>query len=155
MSKRSFLFGTLVILAGLAAATPARAGSVITTNFSFATSTPAAMEVDVTYSNVGVLSNLSPTSVTGATLTLSGDVVKIVFSPSNPGPFAVTYTLDDTATTAASGSFAVTPSVTQLNGVDFGVKTSGVPEPATLALLGIGMTGLLAFRRFFKKTSVA
>jgi hypothetical protein len=30
-----------------------------------------------------------------------------------------------------------------------------VPEPASLALIGIGMTGLLAFRRFFKKTPVA
>jgi len=29
------------------------------------------------------------------------------------------------------------------------------PEPASWALLGIGMTGFLAFRRFFKKTPVA
>jgi len=39
----------------------------------------------------------------------------------------------------------------------FGLQQSvaGVPEPASLALLGIGMTGFLAFRRLFKKTSVA
>jgi len=30
----------------------------------------------------------------------------------------------------------------------------GVPEPSSIALLGIGMTGFLAFRRLFKRTSV-
>jgi hypothetical protein len=39
--------------------------------------------------------------------------------------------------------------------IDQGFSSSGVPEPASWALLGIGMTGFLAFRRLFKKTSVA
>jgi len=34
-------------------------------------------------------------------------------------------------------------------------SNGGVPEPTSMALLGIGMTGFLAFRRLFKRTSVA
>lgn len=34
-------------------------------------------------------------------------------------------------------------------------EVAAVPEPTSLALLGIGMTGFLAFRRLFKRPSVA
>jgi len=33
--------------------------------------------------------------------------------------------------------------------------SSAIPEPTSIALLGIGMTGFLAFRRLFKRASVA
>jgi hypothetical protein len=51
---------------------------------------------------------------------------------------------------AVGGNNGVTMSV-----IDQGFSSQGVPEPASIALLGIGMTGFLAFRRFFKKTSIA
>jgi hypothetical protein len=34
-------------------------------------------------------------------------------------------------------------------------SSSGVPEPSSMALMGIGITGLLAFRRLFKRNAVA
>jgi hypothetical protein len=60
-------------------------------------------------------------------------------------------------------SFLVTKDIDVVGGsngatlsvIDQAYSSQGVPEPASWALLGIGMTGFLAFRRFFKKTPVA
>lgn len=50
--------------------------------------------------------------------------------------------------------FGGTAGVT-LSVIDQGFSSLTVPEPTSMALLGIGMTGFFAFRRFFKRTSVA
>ncbi len=159
MSKRSFLFGTLVLLAGLASATPSHAGSIITTTVSFDKATPGLTEIDFTYSGVTSLSGLTTVSGTAPSGgdTLVGNVVKLKFTGADSvGPYGTfTFSMMDTTTDPTpSATPTFTPSNSALKNFSFSVSSS-VPEPASLALLGIGMTGFLAFRRFFKKTSVA
>jgi len=48
------------------------------------------------------------------------------------------------------GSMGATASV-----IDQGYSTSAIPEPASMALLGIGLSGLFTLRRLFRRTSVA
>jgi hypothetical protein len=45
--------------------------------------------------------------------------------------------------------------VASLSFVDQTYSTAVIPEPTSFALLGIGLSGLFTFRRFFKRTSVA
>jgi hypothetical protein len=48
-----------------------------------------------------------------------------------------------------SGAGAVASIINQ------GFSSTNIPEPTSIALLGIGMTGFFAFRRLFRRTSVA
>jgi len=159
MSKRAFLFGTMALLAGLAFATPSRAGStMVTTTVAFTSASPGLTEIDLTYSGAGVLTlTPNPTPVTGGSVLLVGNVAELTFTTSpNTGPFGpISFTMTDSTSTTVSATPTFTPSGVSLTGFSFSVSQSGVPEPASLALLGIGMTGLLAFRRFRKKISVA
>jgi hypothetical protein len=110
----------------------------------------------------------------GGTNYLSGTFVDILFGSgtgltlTGSGAAIPTFTSDVidalAQTRAISLSFTnVTPSAFVTGNNTLGAFTSNVsgnfsaatvPEPAPIALLGIGVTGLLAFRGFFKKTSL-
>lgn len=149
MMKRSFL---LSLAAGLvfsfAFATPSQAGTeYLTANFTVTGGTASDIELlytaPVTAVTVGAstLGPLTPPLWTGDTVTLS-------FSPLSVGSvdFSVTSTGHLSAYFLTGLSSGVTDSL---------LHVTIVPEPASFALLGIGMTGLLAFRRLFKRTSAA
>jgi hypothetical protein len=90
------------------------------------------------------------TTLTGAPLgsleaSLANPTVTFNFANGGVTSFLVTKDIN-----VVGGSNGATLSV-----IDQAYSSTSVPEPASLALLGIGMTGFLAFRRFFKKTSVA
>jgi len=180
MMKRSlFLPLAAALIASFAFSAPCQAGSTLITTTEFFALSPAsasatAMDftyVDSTNAAVAQLMNLKILNMGG----LAG------FSANIVGQNDVHITFSDSAGTTGTGGINPTPGVeftvttanapnniflsngapsltfTGATGVsnDAKITLSAVPEPASLALLGIGMTGFLAFRRFFKKTSVA
>jgi hypothetical protein len=130
------------------------------TTVTFSGATPSLTQIDVFYSEpatgtISGLTNLMPGSGVTATI-VGGNEVVLALSPALSSG-VISYDL-----MSSTG----TPGVDHLSEV-FGSSTSGsvtigyslgagsVPEPSSMALLGIGMTGFLAFRRLFKRTSVA
>jgi len=91
------------------------------------------------------------------TITTVGGAPLAAMEASIPGVFSTT------ATFAPQTTILVTKDISVIGGsngatvsvIDQGYSTQGVPEPASIALLGIGISGLFALRRFFKRPSVA
>jgi len=161
MSKRSFLFGTLVLVAGLVSAAPSHAGTVFVTSVDFASSSPALTEIDIIFApSTGTLSALSAATPASVTATLIGtNEVALTFAastgPINPIVFSATASAGAFADIKVASVNAVyVNNQTGTSTIGYSLSNPAVPEPASFALLGIGMTGFLAFRRFFKKTAV-
>jgi len=173
MSKRSFLLTlAFAALASLAFAAPSQAGStMVTTDVTF--SVPAGDTVSgltVTYApGVDPISPNPPTitmfgGTTGDVISEASNTVHITFNPiaATTGSLEWQFTtgtmipptidLSGFSFTATTGSVTDTIKVTSSSIITTSAST---PEPTSVALLGIGVTGFLALRRLFKRTSVA
>jgi len=168
MMKRSFLFSAACgLLASLAFTTPSQAGNVLATDLSYSNLTTAVTTVDVTYTSVSNalltstasdsllalkyvgMGNFTQVAVTSITEIANNEVQVVFASGVNliSGYYKYSTNLPATGDLPSSGSSGV--------GASSAVYAGTVPEPSSMALLGIGMTSFLAFRRFFKRTAVA
>jgi hypothetical protein len=157
MMKRSLLALAAGILASMALAAPSHAGTVTVTG-SWSVPGATATEVDFFFS-APVTAIVSSTSVP-ATPAGVGSIpppppneVIFTYTPATVGS-ALTFTVDTTGVflTGEVNGASIMGTPTEVN---FNFVPASVPEPTSVALLGIGMTGFLAFRRLFKRTAVA
>ena len=172
MTKRAFYLVLAVgLLANLAFVTSSQAGSTTLTVNSELSSIPTNVTsisaVDVTFS--GLSSPLTSVNVVvpaGASYTISngGNTVDISISSNASAAYLLmgqafaTFTFansGDPASVSATSTEWVTNAgnVSGQSSVLMGVNPPSVPEPASMSLLGIGMAGLFAFRRFFKRNT--
>lgn len=149
MNRSVFLSLAAGLLASLAFAAPSQAATqAVTTNFAAEVGT--ASDIEITFT--GAVSAVTLFSSSPAmTSSFSGNVVTLTFAPSSSA-FA-----NLLVTSAGFGTSPITLTGQTSNFVlsSASVAFTSIPEPTSIALLGIGMTGFLAFRRFFKRTAIA
>lgn len=162
MPKRSFAMALVMALfASLAFSAPSQAGTFITKVVAVNFSSKAADDFEVTFTGTGgSISNITVSNSgapVGATKVISsGSGVEIDFSSPLAIASGIVFTFQTTSAPIAINTAVWTyKSGAPQNAITTtSITTAAVPEPASMALLGIGMAGFLSFRRFFKRKAI-
>jgi PEP-CTERM motif len=156
MKRSLFLSLAAGLVASLALAAPSHAGSVTVTG-TWSVPGATATELDFFFSGpVTAIDSFSGAPAPNAPTIVPPPPNEVVFTYT-PGVVggALKFTVE-TSGVLLSGEINPASIVGTPSSVNFNFTPTGaVPEPASIALLGIGMTGFLAFRRLFKRPSVA
>lgn len=175
MMKRSlFLSLAASFLASLALVTPSRADSTLVTanvKLNGFEPTETLLEIKVAFPDAFEAGSVTQTSSAALGSTVASGSSAVIFTPTSTG-ISIYRLLDQVFvdfTTVYTGSVAAVEAelqgkttstfytslgtVTNKTALSFSTYVA-VPEPQSMAMLGIGITGLFAFRRLFNKRTV-
>jgi hypothetical protein len=154
MIKRMFLLSAALMLS-LMFSTASHAGSIyVDATFSAVGGTATDVEIALNPPAGDTLTYVSTTSpnLTITSATYAAGELTVNFDTASAGSFQVLLS-GSTDGIVGLGNYGLTGTVGTITSSGLNVSVSSVPEPSSIALLGIGVSGFIAFRRRFSKKS--